>query len=81
MPFCDGCAEDDESACDLCDGRWSWEDDWQEYEDDPRMCCLGDACLNPHLYHTASECFDLEMCQQWEAEGTADSSPSVRERK
>lgn len=26
-------------------------------------CCLGSACLNPHPYHLASECFDLEMAK------------------
>ena len=38
-----------------------------ELDEDPDRdmdtCCLGEDCLNPHPYHLASECFDLEMAQ------------------
>lgn len=69
MPFCDECPFDAAEDCDICGGSYSWESsDWQDDEDDPRMCCMGDACLNPHPHHTAAECFDLEMAQAWEEE-------------
>lgn len=41
------------------------EPDYDEDPDvvDPEKCCLGSDCLNPHPYHLASECFDLEMAK------------------
>lgn len=48
------------------DDDWDDErdDDWDDYDrSEPDGCCLGAACLNPHPYHLASECFDLEMAE------------------
>ena len=44
----------------------NWETDRDDYDvpslfDEP--CCLGKDCLNPHPYHFAFECFDLEMAE------------------
>ena len=54
---------DEGQDCSCCD-----EDDdildWQDYGEDPRMCCLGDACLNACPYHTACECFDEDMARE-----------------
>jgi hypothetical protein len=36
---------------------------------DSEGCCLGSACLNPHPYHLAYECFNIEMAVAFEAEG------------
>lgn len=38
----------------------SADHDGSKWDDE---CCLGAACLNPHPYHFASECFDLEMAE------------------
>jgi len=48
-------------------------DEGNDFDDDPDLthadgCCLGAACLNPHPYHLAYECFDLEMAEMAEAE-------------
>lgn len=32
-------------------------------DEEPEGCCLGTACLNPHPYHLACECFDAEMAE------------------
>lgn len=50
---------------------WGYDDDDDHDEPDvdddpdadPDECCLGSACLNPHPYHFASECFDIEMAE------------------
>jgi len=62
-PYDDGRDEPDDPEDDECGDDAT---DWQDVEDDPRLCCLGDACLNPHPNHTASECFDREMAEAWD---------------
>ena len=69
----DACIADDSTECWGADcvedqERWEreqgWHDEFDEDPDsDPMECCLGSACLNPHPYHFASECFDLEMAE------------------
>ena len=61
----------DESGDDDLDGR----DDLDTDHDAPgslftERCCLGSDCLNPHPYHFSYECFDLEMAEAAEQQGT-----------
>ena len=60
------------------------DDDWDD-ESEPDFdgnpdrdgdgCCLGSECLNPHPYHLAAECFDLEMARALMGDDDAEASP------
>lgn len=74
------CIRDDSTdcACPRCasnDAAWERDQGWDDYDDvgcedddcdeeSPLVCCLGDECLNAEPYHTAAECFDLEMARE-----------------
>lgn len=79
------CVRDDSTECDCprcaandaaweSDQGWDDSDDWQD-DESPLVCCLGEECLNADPYHTAAECFDLEMAREIMGGSNADGKP------
>lgn len=54
----------------LIDGNWEddidddLDPDWDD--DDEWVCEFGERCLVPHFIHLRSECYTVEMAEQWE---------------
>ncbi len=66
------CIADDSTECDCADcraddERWEREQGWH---DDERGCVLGDECCCPHIFHSAGECFSVEMAEAYMADAT-----------